>query len=48
MGRKLGGEQYHCPVTEDMSDRLVRLPFFNDISKEELAIVIEAIQNYST
>ncbi|EDN68937.1 DegT/DnrJ/EryC1/StrS aminotransferase [Beggiatoa sp. PS] len=48
MGRKLGGEQYHCPVTEDMSDRLVRLPFFNDISQEELAIVIEAIQNYST
>ena len=47
MGRKLGGEQYHCPVTEDMSDRLVRLPFFNDISKEELAAVTEAIQNYS-
>ena len=47
MGRKLGGEQYHCPVAEDISDRLVRLPFFNDISKEELATVMEAIQNYS-
>jgi dTDP-4-amino-4,6-dideoxygalactose transaminase len=46
MGRKLGGEQSHCPVTEDMSDRLVRLPFFNDISKEELTAVTEAIQNY--
>jgi dTDP-4-amino-4,6-dideoxygalactose transaminase len=47
MGRKLGGEQYHCPVTKDVSDRLVRLPFFNDISKKELTAVTEAIQNYS-
>ncbi|RKZ53887.1 MAG: dTDP-4-amino-4,6-dideoxygalactose transaminase [Candidatus Parabeggiatoa sp. nov. 3] len=47
MGRKLGGEQYYCPVTEDISDRLVRLPFFNDISKEELVVVIEAIQYYA-
>ncbi len=46
MGCKLGGKQYHCPVTEDMSDRLVRLPFFNDISKKELTAVTEAIQNY--
>ncbi|MDM8561943.1 dTDP-4-amino-4,6-dideoxygalactose transaminase [Candidatus Marithioploca araucensis] len=46
MGRKLGGEQYHCPVTEDISDRLVRLPFFNEMSQTELIAVTEAIQNY--
>ena len=48
MGCKLGGEQYHCPVTEDMSDRLVRLPFFNDISKKELTAVTEAILHTGT
>ncbi|MEK8020356.1 MAG: dTDP-4-amino-4,6-dideoxygalactose transaminase [Candidatus Parabeggiatoa sp.] len=46
MGRKLGGEQYLCPVTEKMSDRLVRLPFFNDLSEKELVVVTKAIQQY--
>lgn len=46
MGRKLGGKQYYCPVTEDISDRLVRLPFFNDISQQELMIVTQIIQKY--
>lgn len=27
MGQKIGGKKYNCPVTEDISDRLVRLPF---------------------
>jgi len=46
MGHKLGAEQYHCPVTENISDRLVRLPFFNDMTEEELGIVVTTIQNY--
>jgi dTDP-4-amino-4,6-dideoxygalactose transaminase len=46
MGRKLGGEQYHCPVTENVSDRLVRLPFFNDITEEELKFIIKIIHNF--
>ncbi|OAD23178.1 TDP-4-oxo-6-deoxy-D-glucose transaminase [Candidatus Thiomargarita nelsonii] len=46
MGRKLGGEQYHCPVTENVSNRLVRLPFFNDITEDELKFIIKIIHNF--
>ena len=47
MGRQLGGEKYHCPITENISDRLVRLPFFNDISDEELNIVTKTVLKYT-
>jgi dTDP-4-amino-4,6-dideoxygalactose transaminase len=40
MGRQFGGD---CPVTEDVSDRLLRLPFFNDLTEADQAEVIEAI-----
>ena len=36
MGQKFGGAKGDCPVTEDISDRLVRLPFYNDLNIEEL------------
>jgi len=32
-----------CPVTEDVSDRLVRLPFYTSMTEEEQARVIEAV-----
>ncbi len=41
-GRTIGGHEGQCPVTEDVSDRLVRLPLFNTMSDEEHARVIEA------
>ncbi|MEO6159118.1 MAG: DegT/DnrJ/EryC1/StrS family aminotransferase, partial [Ilumatobacteraceae bacterium] len=31
-----------CPVTDDVSDRLVRLPLFAGITDQEVAKVIEA------
>jgi dTDP-4-amino-4,6-dideoxygalactose transaminase len=31
MGKKFGGAKGDCPVTENISDRLVRLPFYNDL-----------------
>ena len=31
MGEKFGGAKGDCPVTENISDRLVRLPFYNDL-----------------
>jgi dTDP-4-amino-4,6-dideoxygalactose transaminase len=34
MGRRLGTDGAHCPVTEDASDRLVRLPFFNELTRD--------------
>src|SRR5215208_265126 len=32
MGRRFGGRAGDCPVTEDVSDRLLRLPFYNDLT----------------
>jgi dTDP-4-amino-4,6-dideoxygalactose transaminase len=44
MGQRFGGRPGDCPVTEDMSDRLVRLPFYNDLTEAEQDRVIEAVQ----
>jgi dTDP-4-amino-4,6-dideoxygalactose transaminase len=43
MGRLFGGQPGDCPVTEDVSERLLRLPFYNDLSKTDQDYVIEAI-----
>lgn len=43
MGRKFGGKEGDCPVTEDVSERLVRLPFYNDLTDADLARVVAAI-----
>ena len=47
MGWKHGGKPGDCPVTEQISDRLVRLPFYNNLSVDDQSQVIEAIQNFS-
>jgi dTDP-4-amino-4,6-dideoxygalactose transaminase len=47
MGIKYGGKLGDCPVTEHVSDRLLRLPFFNDLTDELQAQVIEAVLQYS-
>jgi dTDP-4-amino-4,6-dideoxygalactose transaminase len=47
MGLRFGGAPNQCPITEDVSDRLLRLPFYNDFSCEEQNSVIEAIQEFS-
>jgi dTDP-4-amino-4,6-dideoxygalactose transaminase len=44
MGRRFGGRPGDCPVTESVSDRLVRLPFYNDLTDEDQARVIEAVR----
>jgi dTDP-4-amino-4,6-dideoxygalactose transaminase len=46
MGRKFGGSENQCPVTESISDRLVRLPFFNDLSEREQNEVIDAVLSF--
>jgi dTDP-4-amino-4,6-dideoxygalactose transaminase len=43
MGRRFGGGEGDCPVAEDVSDRLLRLPFFNDLCEEEQSDVISTI-----
>jgi dTDP-4-amino-4,6-dideoxygalactose transaminase len=46
MGRQFGGKPGDCPVTEDVSDRLVRLPFHNGLSNTEQELAIESILNF--
>jgi dTDP-4-amino-4,6-dideoxygalactose transaminase len=48
MGRQFGGEEGDCPVTEDVSDRLLRLPFFNDLAETEQAKVVDVIYNFGS
>jgi dTDP-4-amino-4,6-dideoxygalactose transaminase len=43
MGVKFGGKPGDCPVTEDISDRLVRLPFYNTLTEEDQCRVVEEI-----
>jgi dTDP-4-amino-4,6-dideoxygalactose transaminase len=47
MGRRFGGQPRDCPVTEEVSDRLLRLPFYNDLSMADQAYVVEVIKNFS-
>ena len=44
MGRTFDGEPGQCPVSEDVSARLVRLPFFNDLSEQDQDRVIAAVE----
>jgi dTDP-4-amino-4,6-dideoxygalactose transaminase len=46
VGRRLGGVPGQCPVTEHVSDRLVRLPFFNDLGVHDQDRVIEAVLDF--
>jgi len=43
MGQQFGGRIGDCPVTEKVSDCLVRLPLYNDLRREDQDWVIEAI-----
>jgi len=43
MGRQLGGKEGDYSVTEEVSDRLLRLPFYNDLTECEQADVVAAI-----
>jgi dTDP-4-amino-4,6-dideoxygalactose transaminase len=44
MGQRFGGKPGDCPVTEDVSDRLLRLPFYNDLTLDDQNGIIDAIQ----
>jgi dTDP-4-amino-4,6-dideoxygalactose transaminase len=46
MGRRFGGLPGDCPVTEHVSDCLLRLPFYNGLSEDEQYQVIEAVNSY--
>jgi len=46
MGREFGGWPGQCPVTERVSDCLLRLPFYNDLSESEQSEVVDAVLHF--
>lgn len=46
MGLTFDGKPGDCPVTENISDRLLRLPFYNSLSETDQKKVIVAIKEY--
>ena len=47
MGRKFGGAEGACPVAEDVSERLLRLPFYTSLSVDDQNDVIAAVRQFS-
>jgi dTDP-4-amino-4,6-dideoxygalactose transaminase len=46
MGRTFGGREGDCPVTEKISERLLRLPFYTGMTTTEQAQIIEAVSEF--
>jgi dTDP-4-amino-4,6-dideoxygalactose transaminase len=46
MGRRFGAAPGDCPVAEDVSERLVRLPFYTDLTEDEQMSVIAAVRSF--
>ena len=46
MGQRFGGKAGDCPVTEEVSDRLVRLPFHNTLTEDDQERVVNAIAQF--
>jgi dTDP-4-amino-4,6-dideoxygalactose transaminase len=47
MGQRFGGQVGDCPVTERISDQLIRLPLFNNFTEAEQSRVIEALFSFT-
>jgi dTDP-4-amino-4,6-dideoxygalactose transaminase len=45
-GQSIGGRYQQLPVTEEMSERVLRLPFYYDMSEADVASVGEAILSF--
>jgi dTDP-4-amino-4,6-dideoxygalactose transaminase len=48
MGMRFGGRVGQCPVAESVSDRLLRLPFYNNLTPEDQGRVIDAVRSWRT
>jgi dTDP-4-amino-4,6-dideoxygalactose transaminase len=46
MGRRYGGAPGDCPVAEDLSARLLRLPFFADLEESDQKRVVDAVRAF--
>jgi len=48
MGRTFGGEEGQCPVAEDVSERLLRLPFYTGLSEADQFRVVAALRDFTS
>jgi dTDP-4-amino-4,6-dideoxygalactose transaminase len=46
MGRRWGGKENDCPVTECVSDCVIRLPFYNELNEADQARVVSALNEF--
>lgn len=46
MGKRFGGREGDCPVCESVADRLLRLPFYNDLTRDEQREVVSAMEAF--
>lgn len=46
MGMRHGGFHGQCPVTENISDRLIRLPLFNQMTDDEQNHVVQVLTSF--
>lgn len=46
MGRICAAREPYCPVTEQVSERLIRLPFFNALAEDDQAHIVECIHDF--
>jgi dTDP-4-amino-4,6-dideoxygalactose transaminase len=47
MGRGFGAAPDQCPVSSQVSERLLRLPFYNDLNEDEQSSVVDAISSFA-
>lgn len=46
VGRRMDARHGSCPVSEEKSDRLIRLPFYNNLSQTDQEQVVAAIRQF--
>jgi len=46
MGQRIGDQQNDCPVAEAVSDRLLRLPFYNELTETEQSQVVAGVKEF--
>lgn len=46
MGRRVGRSPLGCPVAEDVSERLIRLPFYHDLTPADQERVVAAVRSF--
>jgi len=47
MGEKYGYEKGDLPITEKVSDCLIRLPFFNELSKKDIKYIVSSVRKFA-